>query len=263
MALIHLHFYANKIGRCGNIDVIVPQKKSDDLTDNRNTPVLYLLHGAMGDETVWQRMTSIERYAEKYGFAVVMPGCEISAYTNMAHGQNYYDYITQELPELMYSFFGLSPARENNYIAGCSMGANGAVKIGLANPDKYTAIGCFSGGITYRLPPEDTSNIDPVTDHTAFMRYEGRQILGTEEDVFGNARRIAESGQPAPRIYHTIGNEDFLLEHAHNSRDFFTSFEGDPFGYVYEEIDGKHDWDFWDGALERFIEFIAKEFIKK
>ena len=259
MALIHLHFYANKIGRCGNIDVILPQKKSGDTSDNRNTKVLYLLHGAGGDETMWQRMTSVERYAEKYGFAVVMPGCEISAYTNMAHGQNYYDYITEELPELMYAFFGLPPKRENNFIAGASMGANGAVRIALANPDKYAAAGCFSGGITYRLHPEDTSNIDPVENRTAFMRYEGRQILGTEEDVFGNAKRIVENGEQAPMIYHTIGQDDFILEHAHASRDFFTSFEGNPFSYVYEEIPGGHDWDFWDAALEKFMKMIAEK----
>jgi len=59
-------------------------------------------------------------------------------------------------------------------------------------------------------------------------------------------------------IYHTIGKDDFILEHAHNSRDFFTSFEGNPFGYVYEELEGGHDWDFWDAALERFFKIIAE-----
>ena len=256
MAFVQINLYSNKIGRSANINVIIPEKKYSDLSERKSVPVLYLLHGAAGDEYSFTRYTSIERYADKHGLAVVMPGCENSDYTNMSHGQGYYDYVAKELPEIMYSFFGLSPDRDNCYIAGVSMGANGALKIGLANPDRYSVIGCISGAMTYRMPPKDTSSIDPEEDKYMFLNYDGKTIEGTEDDMEGNARRIAEGGGPAPVIYHTIGASDFIFDYAKETKKFFASFANDPFRYRFSVDDGKHDWDFWDRALEKFIEFI-------
>lgn len=61
----------------------------------------------------------------------------------MAHGGAFYTYIVEELPVLMRQFFPLSEKREDNFIAGNSMGGYGAMKIGINNPDRYAAIGCF------------------------------------------------------------------------------------------------------------------------
>ena len=255
MAQIHFHFYLNSVGRAGGAELIIPQRQYEKPEDRKNVPVLYLLHGAGGDETSFIRFTSIETYAEKYGLAVVMPGGELSDFSNMTHGFGYYSYVAEELPSLMYSVFGFSPDRERCFIAGCSMGANAAVKIALANPGRYSACGCLSGGITFRLPPLDTKDLDPVKDRYAYMRYDRREITGSEEDVMGNARKIAAGSGPAPRIFHSVGTDDKMLVHARASRDFFTSFEGDPFGYVYTESEGGHDWEFWDKSLRGFLGF--------
>ena len=45
-------------------------------------PVLYLLHGLTDDHTAWQRYTSIGRYAEAAGLAVVMPAVHHSFYAD-------------------------------------------------------------------------------------------------------------------------------------------------------------------------------------
>ncbi|MBQ7599705.1 MAG: hypothetical protein IJU57_03420 [Clostridia bacterium] len=255
MAQIHAHFYLNSIGRAGGAELIVPQKYYDSPAERQHVPVLYLLHGAGGDETSFIRFTSIETYAEKYGLAVVMPGGELSDFTDMTHGFRYYTYVTDELPSLMYSVFGLSPSREKCLIAGCSMGANAAVRIALSRPERYGACGCLSGGLSFRLPPLETEGLDPEKDRYAFMRYDRRQIRGSEEDVTGNAKKIAEEGGPAPRIYHAVGTGDKMLEHARRTRDFFTSFENDPFCYTYSESEGGHDWLFWDRTLPEFLDF--------
>ena len=74
--------------------------------------------------------------------------------------------------------------------------------------------------------------------------------------MLGSARRIVEAGGPCPRIYHACGDKDFLLERAHETRDFFQSFPGNPFGYVYDEDPGAHTWEFWDEHLKRFLAFL-------
>ena len=92
MALIHVGFFSEVMGMCMSCDVILPQysqsligMKTAEATGPRK--VLYLLHGASDDHTIWQRRTSIERYAAPLGLAVVMPAAHLSSYADMAHGQ--------------------------------------------------------------------------------------------------------------------------------------------------------------------------------
>lgn len=262
MALVHTHFYSNTIGRGISCDVIVPQKSTKqiglDSAAGEKTKVLWLLHGKSDDHTIWQRRTSIERYVSPLGLAVVMPFVEISGYSNMAHGGRFFDYIAKELPEVMHGFFGFSLAREDNFICGLSMGGEGALKIGLANSDRYAAIGCLSAGLNGFLHPTDTSNIDYNENPYMFARFDGRQLHGSEEDSFNIARRIVAEGKSAPRIYHSTGDSDFLKPASDKTRDFFRSFDGNPFGYVYEEGHGAHTWEYWDEYIRHFLNFICE-----
>src|SRR5699024_3532676 len=78
MVLIHAGYFSHELGMCMQSDVLLPQSEGPHR-------VLWLLHGASDDETAWQRRTSIERYVEGTGLAVVMPCGHLSSYVNMAH----------------------------------------------------------------------------------------------------------------------------------------------------------------------------------
>lgn len=213
---------------------------------------LWLLHGKSDDDTAWTRYTSVERYAPR-DLAIVMPSAELSYYADMTHGKAYYTYLTQELPMILRDLFALSRRREDNAVAGLSMGGEGALKLGLANPDRYSAIGCFSAGM-FNSP----WGADALAEHrTLFLAHDGKSLDGSPEDGFGNARRILAEGKPIPRIYHAVGKSDFLLDAAHETRDFFASLDGNPFGYVYEEDEGAHTWEFWDAHIVRFFSFLG------
>ena len=261
MALIHVGFFSEVMGMCMSCDVILPQYSRSLIgmqTAETAGPkkVLYLLHGASDDHTIWQRRTSIERYAAPLGLAVVMPAAHLSSYADMVHGQKFYTYISHELPKIMQNFFGFSDKREDNYIAGLSMGGAGCMKIGLANPDKFSAIGCFSAGASnLRKNP----NPNPRFAKRQLMVYGDRKLEGTEEDVLGNAKKIVKEKGPFPRIYHACGEDDFLKENAHATRDFFMGFEGNPFDYVYEENPGAHTWEFWDEHIQHFLKYLKLE----
>ena len=150
MALIHMDFFSEALGMCVNADVILPQKSASLIgmkTERGDTfKTLYLLHGLSDDHTIWQRRTSIERYVSDKNLAVVMPNAHRSWYTDMKYGGAYMTYITKELPALCRSFFnGMSDKREDNFVAGLSMGGYGALKMGLSNPDGFAGIASFSG----------------------------------------------------------------------------------------------------------------------
>lgn len=264
MALIHTHFFSNTIGMNVSCDVIIPQKATKQIgvesSEREKIPVLWLLHGGSDDQTQWQRRTSIERYVEPLGIAVVMPFTEFAGYRNQAHGSsNYYDYIAHELPGIMHDFFGFSLDREDNYICGMSMGGNGALKFGMANPEQYSAIGCFSAGFFDHFIPEDTMHVDPQKDWDGFMRYDHKVIEGSEEDMLNNARRIISEGKPVPRVFHSTGAQDHILQISNKTKAFFESFEGNPFDYVYEEHPGKHNWEYWDVHIQRFLEYVVNK----
>ncbi len=255
MPLITVNHFSVTLLRNIPCTVILPESAG---YSPKAIPVLWLLHGKGDDHTTWSRKTSIERYANERGLAVVMPNGENSNYSNMAHGHPYYNYIAKELPELLGGMFNLSPRREDNFIAGNSMGGGGALKIGLANPDTFSAIGCFSAGDVVFPFPNSKPGDKPEIDSLVYQFYDGKEIEGTEEDVLGSARKILENGLPAPRIFHAIGNNDFLLEHAHRTRDFFTSLDGNPFDYTYIEDEGEHCWEYWDKHIVDFLEYIMK-----
>ena len=94
MALLTCHF-----------DSEAPQRRRDLLATGRvipqevePPPVLYLLHGLTDDHTGWHRYTSVERYADEAGLAVVMPAVHHSFYTDEVHGHAYWTYVSEELP---------------------------------------------------------------------------------------------------------------------------------------------------------------------
>lgn len=251
MALIHTEFFSNTLEMCVSCDVILPQAKDANVRPRFKT--LWLLHGMSDDETIWQRRTGIERYAVPKGLAVVMPAAHLSSYANMAHGGRYFDYISEELPQIMRGFFPLSEKREDNYICGLSMGGAGAMKIGLAKPEAYAAIGCLSAGCINRNPAKEGT---PQQAARAEMLFGSRDLKGTEEDVFGCALRNIREGRPLPRIYHTCGDRDFILGSALQTKAFFESEEGAAYEYVYEQDPGAHEWAYWDSHIVRFLAFL-------
>lgn len=263
MALIHIGFFSDVLGMCTSCDVILPQKSARQTgmgpgaRDGERYPTLWLLHGAGDDHTAWLRRTSIERYAAPLGLAVVAPDAHLSSYSDMTHGGKFFTYIADELPEKMRSFFPLSDRREDNFVAGLSMGGGGAVKIGLARPENYAAIGCLSS--TMSTVDNRAVSGNPAWEKRLFATYDGRDLTGTEEDTSAGALRILEEGLPAPRIYHACGSEDFMRESAHEMRDFFQGIDGNPFDYLYEEAPGAHTWAFWDEHIQHFLDYLGLE----
>jgi putative tributyrin esterase len=257
MALIETHFYSQVLGMDMEVNVILPQEKQPYNTDKK-FKVLWLLHGGSGDATAWIRMSSIERYANEYGIAVVVPGVYNSCYTDMKHGGRFFTYISEELPNIIYNFFPrLSSLREDNYISGLSNGGYGCFKVGLSRPDLFGAIGAFSAG--------DKSDVPFVKDGSLkakerIILFGDGDIKNTENDLKHLGREALKNQKPLPKIYHACGGEDPWLDLNHLMRDFFVELEGRPYEYEYHEPEGYgHVWEFWDMEILRFFEFLGME----
>lgn len=241
MALIHCDFYSEILGISTSMYVILPQT-------TKKHPTLYLLHGLSDDHTIWLRRTSIERYVASLGLAVVMPAANRSFYTDMEHGYRYWTFISEELPMLARSFFPLSEAREDNFVAGLSMGGYGAFKLALRCPEKFCAAASLSGCL-------NISNLD--SDFSEDFRCifgDSKKIEGSDNDLFYLAKKIAESDGLKPKLYQCCGTEDLLNE---DNRKFFSFCKKMQLDLTYEEEPGEHEWGYWDKKIQCVLEWLG------
>nr|MDQ2695470.1 esterase family protein [Pseudomonadota bacterium] len=73
MISIECDFHSQVLRLGTSMRVLLPQPELAPSPPRRAYPTLYLLHGLSDDHTIWHRRTAIERHAEPYGLAVVMP----------------------------------------------------------------------------------------------------------------------------------------------------------------------------------------------
>ena len=72
-----------------------------------------------------------------------MPSAHNTDYTNwngFGTGYRMYDYLAEELMPLVYAWCPASDKREDNFIAGLSMGGRGAIVYAYAYPEKFAAM---------------------------------------------------------------------------------------------------------------------------
>ena len=247
MAHLVVDYYADALGVQTRMHVLLPQRLAAG-----KAKTLYLLHGMSDDEGTWMRRTSIERYAEEKGLAVVMPDGGLGWYTDMYRGLAWFKFISGELPTLCRRFFPiLSDKREDTYIGGNSMGGYGALKCALRAPRTFSKVISLSGA----LDAVDTAinNTVPAT-----RRYwedvfgPAEDVSGSENDLFAAATALTD---PAlrPRIYMWCGTEDFLYAQNIRMRDHLRALGYD---LMYEESPGDHQWRHWDKKIADALDWL-------
>lgn len=252
MALIHANFYSETLGMERSMDVILPQVQNGIGQDGKQTaekvPVLYLLHGASDDQTIWQRRTSIERYAVAKGLAVVLPCTDLGFYTDMKYGYDFYQFFSKELPRVVHEFFPMiSEKREDTFMAGLSMGGFGAFKLAINCPEQYSYAASLSG------------YLDPVLGLEQLGERFLGNVMGTKEELVHSINdlpwRLEEqlsAKAELPKFYMCCGTEDFLYDINVHFRDQFK----DRVALTYLEEPGTHEWGFWDRNIQRILDWL-------
>jgi putative tributyrin esterase len=256
MILNEVRFFSETLGMLSSMYVLLPQRKKE--MKNKRAPkykTLYLLHGHSDDHTAWQRWTSIERYAENLNLAVVMPAVHLSFYNDMAYGQKYWQFISEEVPLVVRDLFSLSAARSDNFVAGLSMGGYGAFKLALAHPDRYTAAASLSGAVDInevvkvkKHDPENQAWIEEM--HTVFGDL--GKVPGSKHDLFALAKK-ATKAPVKPRLYQCCGTEDDLYPDNVRFRDAVSKL---PLDLTYEEGPGEHNWAYWDKMIQSVLAWM-------
>jgi enterochelin esterase-like enzyme len=128
-------------------------------------PVLYLQHGSGEDQTSWSRQGKVnaimdnliaqgkalpmlvvmeQGYATRAGAAPAQEGQRGGG--GEGQGDAFQDVVLRDLIPTIDANYRTLSDRRHRAIAGLSMGAGQAVRIGFGNPDVFASVGAFSGG---------------------------------------------------------------------------------------------------------------------
>ena len=239
-----------------NVDVFLPTDSPEE-KGREIAGVLYLLHGLGGSHKDWQAYTAIIRYAVDNRLAVIFPSCRKSFYVDMVYGDDFYTFMTEELPGTLQRMFRLPNEREKTFIAGLSMGGYGATYLGLSRPDLYGAFANFSGPMNIRFF-EQFKDAEMVKND--FIPAFGSEIpLDDKYDLYMLAEKVAAlPQQERPRIFMACGRQDNYggFELYRQNVEYKDYIETLPYDFKWMEWDGVHEYSFWDRALVHAIAFF-------
>ena len=276
MALMHLNVYSYYLNSNTDVNIVLPDLPFEGEPEpfyrsGKTYPVLWLLHGTFGDYTDWIRKSNVERYASDKDLIVVMPSAHNSDYVNwdgFGLGYGAGDYLVRELMPLVHNWLPASPRREDNYIAGLSMGGGGAVIQALAHPEKFAGVYCMSWGAADMREAVGNASSGVPEPESVFVRRNALRnrnrlenagglegYLRSAQNVWDLTAQLAEE-KDLPKMYFACGGADGCM--TETFRNYRKYAEGLHFPAEFFELPGyDHEWSFWDlcvrDALARFL----------
>ena len=180
--------------------------------DQKRYPVLYLQHGGGEDETGWSKQGHMNFILDNLladkkavpmivvmekGYATRAGAAPQPMGPGKGDGGVLEDVFLKDLIPLIDKTYRTTPDREHRAIAGLSMGAGQALRIGLTHPDTFSAVGAFSGVGKVDLK---TSFGGAFADPAAFDKkvnlfYLHSGDVGLDEGIHKNAESLYDTLQ--------------------------------------------------------------------
>ncbi len=215
---------------------------------NYNYPVLYLLHGAGGDEEAWitlgrtaQIMDNLIAQGKAKPMIVVMPNGNViqDAAPGEGHTGFYkpqfmvpktmdgtYEATFPDIIKFVENNYRVKANKENRAIAGLSMGGFHSLHISRYYPNMFDYVGLFSAAI---LPNQNASN-------KVYQNFD--ETLNKQKE---NGYKLYWIG---------IGKDDFLYK---ANQEYRQKLDSLGMKYTYRETDGGHIWKNWRVYLSEFV----------
>ncbi|WPR76832.1 esterase [Algoriphagus sp. NG3] len=214
-------------------------------------PVLYLLHGAGGDEEAWialgrtaQIMDNLIAQGKAKPMIVVMPNGNVIQDAAPGEGSEgmykpafmipktmdgTYEANFMDIVKFIESNYQVKSDKTNRAIAGLSMGGYHTMHISRFYPDTFDYMGLFSAAI---MPREDATN-------------------SVYSDIEGTLKTQMDNGYKLYWI--AIGKTDFLYD---ANKEYRAKLDAMGMPYEYIESEGGHIWRNWRVYLTQFAPLL-------
>jgi len=216
-------------------------------------PVLYLLHGAGGDEEAWielgrasQIMDNLIAQGKAKPMIVVMPNGNVIQDAAPGEGtlgfykpafmvpktmDGTYEETFMDVVSFVESSYRVNAKKSDRAVAGLSMGGFHSLHISRYYPDSFDYVGLFSAAL---LPNQN-------------------QDAEVYQDIDGTLKKQMENGY---KLYWIgIGKTDFLYK---NNVDYKAKLDAMGMPHTYRESEGGHIWKNWRVYLSEFVPQLFK-----
>ncbi len=267
MALIQFHFESRLLNGNTLVNVVLPDlpnrlEPKEFYGNGKKYPVLWLLHGTFGDATDWVRRTNIELYACERNVIVVMPSALNSNYSNWDNvmmGYKMFDFLTEELMPIIHNWFPASSKREDNFIAGLSMGGGGTIKYAVNRPELFAGAAVLSSAPSKisDLTEEDMNDPNPRKQRQ-IQNIKNAGGLEAYKNSYENTWDIIDKLNKTgtlPKLFFACGLNDMLLERYKVFKEHALEIGLD--AEFFEAEGYKHEWRFWDLSIQKALDFFG------
>lgn len=228
-------------------------------------PVLYLLHGAWGNDRDWTEKGSADeiadlaiRNSQATPMIIVMPDARGTdpnfAGPHMGYfnqdGWNYEDFFYQEFIPYIENNYRVAAGKKNRAIAGLSMGGGGSVAYGQNYPDYWGSVCSLSGAVGNFASADNADGLE--VSRKGMSRYD--QVRFVE-----NATPEQLEALKTIRWYVDCGDDDFLAD---SNVALYTAMKHKGIPLEYRMRDGAHNWTYWRTALPSVLGFVSAGFLQ-
>lgn len=253
-----------------------------DAEDNKQYPVLYLLHGSWGDEKSWNKFWPIlDKKIESKEISPVIAVAPITGNSYWVDSEKYGAVETAVVSDLVDEIdetYKTIASREGRGLVGYSMGEYGALRYALTYPDKFAAASLLSPALQHDEAPATSGAVergsfgepfnpalwDALNYPAALERY-GKQpyevpvYIYAGDDDWNHVSEKEDLPEDSWK-YNMEVQAVTLYQQLHRSNVFNRSFEkweevpGSP--AELRILNGGHDTNLWGRGFEEGLEYM-------
>jgi S-formylglutathione hydrolase FrmB len=150
----------------------------------------------------------------------------------------YETFIAQEVPAFIELKYRTIKERGGRAITGLSMGGHGGLFLGFRHADFFGACGSMSGALVIEYITGKQYRLDALLGDTANKElYRSYSIM----------KQMENYPKDSIAVIIDCGTEDFVIEMSRVAHQKMLSLK---IPHDYIERPGKHDWKYWDTAIE-------------
>ena len=222
-------------------------------------PVIYLLHGAGGDENEWARkggaVETLDGQIKRRQMrpaVVVMPTFGPASWYADGAAEKVESAMMEELIPFIEANYKVGNQRAQRAIAGLSMGGYGALNISLHYPERFCAAGIISPAIYDPLPPETSA----ARRTPQFVR--NGQFDAATWTALNYAARLDgyKNGTARVPMWIVAGDHDYLGIALMSAGLYSRMLAIQPTMVELRIVDGDHEWLTFRDALPQTLHYM-------